>query len=62
MMLKVFRGISFVVIHINGTKHFEVTPLTAVQEKILMLLGYSTRCYYGLSDASHNSLEALSEP
>jgi len=42
MMLKVFRGISLVIININGTKHTEITLLTPVQEKILVLLGYPT--------------------
>jgi len=41
-MLKVFRGISLVIININGTKHTEITLLTPVQEKILVLLGYPT--------------------
>ncbi|MFU7598284.1 hypothetical protein ACM9VS_05565 [Legionella pneumophila] len=45
MMLNVFRGISLVVLTVNGVKHLEITPLTTVQNKILVLLGLSPICY-----------------
>jgi len=61
MMLTVFRGISLVAIHMNGTKHMELTPLTSVQEKILSLLGFSTSCYYGLSGEFCKPPDDLSE-
>ena len=48
MMLKVFRGISLVTLIIHGVKHFEITPLTPIQNKILMLLGLSPTCYTAL--------------
>lgn len=61
MMLKVFRGISLIVININGTKHIEVTPLTSVQEKILLLLDVPKSTYSGISDGPNELPENLSE-
>lgn len=52
MMLKVFRGISLVIMNVKGVKYIENTQLTPVQEKIITLLGLSTHCYTGLSDLS----------
>jgi transposase len=52
MLLKVFRGISLVIICINGVTHIDITKLTPVQEKILGLLGQSTKIYTGLSESS----------
>ena len=49
MMLQVFRGLSLIVMNINGIQHTEVSPLTAVQEKILMLLAQPKSVYIGLS-------------
>ena len=37
MMLKVFRGISLIVIKINETKYTEITTLTPIQERTLCL-------------------------
>ena len=48
MMLKVFRGISLVTLTIHGVKHREITPLTPIQNKILVLLGLSPTCYTAL--------------
>ena len=62
MMLHVFRGISLVVLHLNGTKHMELTPLTTVQKKILSLLGFSSSCYDGLLEKSCKPPNELSEP
>lgn len=45
VMLNVFRGISLVVLTINGVKYLEITPLTPVQNKILAFLGFSPTCY-----------------
>lgn len=61
MMLKVFRGLSLVVINFNGVKNIDMTPLTPAQEKILMLLGYPTKYYYRLPGVFQKSIEALSE-
>jgi len=49
MMLQVFRGLSLIIMNINGKQHTEVSPLTAVQEKILMLLAQPKSVYIGLS-------------
>lgn len=51
MLLKVFRGISLVIICINGVTHIDITRLTPVQEKILELLRQSTKIYTGLSES-----------
>jgi hypothetical protein len=48
MMLKVFRGISLVALSINGIRHLEITPLTPIQNKILVLLGLSPAVYTAL--------------
>ena len=52
MMLKIFRGISLVVININETKHAEVTTLTPAQERILKLLGVPASTYICLEKSS----------
>lgn len=52
MMLGAFRGVSLVVINFNGTRYLTITPLTPVQEKILILLGQPIDCYTSLSDAT----------
>ncbi|MDR3490733.1 MAG: IS1634 family transposase [Gammaproteobacteria bacterium] len=44
-MLKVFRGLSLIVMNIDGVTRMEVTPLNPVQEKILMLLE-QPKCIY----------------
>jgi hypothetical protein len=49
MMLQVFGGLSLIIMNINGKQHAEVSPLTAVQEKILMLLAQPKNIYIGLS-------------
>jgi transposase len=61
MMLKAFRGISFIIIEINKIKHAEVTPLSEVQKNILLLLNQSDRIYYGLAGASLEPTVNLSE-
>jgi hypothetical protein len=48
MMLKVFRGLSLIVMNIDGVTRMEVTPLNPVQGKILMLLGQSENIYTDL--------------
>ena len=40
----------------------EITPLTPVQEKILNLLGHSTRCYTRLSDLAHGFSKHTHDP
>jgi len=61
MMLKVFCGISLIVINISGINHTEVTPLTPAQENILLLLGESISTYTGLSKNSIELTGNLSE-
>lgn len=61
MMLKVFRGISLVVININGKKYTEVTPLTLVQKKILLLLGVPESTYISLEKSTIELPNELSE-
>lgn len=61
MMLKVFCGISLIVINISGINHTEVTPLTPVQENILLLLGEPISTYTGLSKNSIELTGNLSE-
>lgn len=48
IMLKAFRGLSLIVINIDGVTRLEVTPLNPVQKKILMLLEQSKSIYTGL--------------
>ncbi len=49
MMLRAFVGISLVVVSSGGIDHHRVSPLNAVQSRILALLGSSTAIYQGLA-------------
>lgn len=49
MMLAVFRGISLTVVHFNNIDHYCITPLNAVQIRILTLLGGPLTIYYELA-------------
>ena len=60
MMLKTFRGISLVAMHIQGSNHREITPLTATQEKIVVLLGLPIRYYATFLDAPYQWPDTLS--
>ena len=49
MMLRAFVGISLVIVCFGGIDHHSVSPLNAVQSRILVLLGSSTAIYQGLA-------------
>ena len=49
MMLRAFVGISLAVVSSGGIDHHSVSPLNAVQSRILALLGSSTAIYQGLA-------------
>ena len=49
MMLRAFVGISLAVVSSGGIDHHRVSPLNAVQSRILALLGSSTAIYQGLA-------------
>ena len=61
IMLKAFRGLSLIVINIDGVTRLEVTPLNPVQEKILMLLGQSKSIYTELCCNTVELTKNLSE-
>ena len=52
MMLSTFRGISLMIMNLNGARFVTVTPLTHVQKKILMLLGVAMPVYMDLANTS----------
>lgn len=52
MMLQAFEGISLVVSSFGGKDWFNVTPLNAVQSRILDLLGFPSTIYQGLGEQS----------
>jgi len=52
MMLKAFEGITRVTVSHNGTNLDHVTPLNAVQTRILSLLGFPMSIYQRLAAQS----------
>ena len=48
-LLEAFKGITLTVIHLGGQVHRHVTPLSDLQQRILALLGLSTRIYTELA-------------
>jgi transposase len=50
MMLRAFVGISMVVLSLGGTDRYSVTPLNAVQSRILDLLRFPPSIYQRLGD------------
>jgi transposase len=52
MMLRVFVGISMVVVNFGGMDRHSVTPLNSVQSRILDLLGFPATIYQGLGEQS----------
>jgi transposase len=52
MMLRAFVGISMVVVCLGGTNLYNVTPLNAVQTRILDLLGFPATIYQRLGEDS----------
>lgn len=61
MMLKSFRGISLIAMHIQGNNHREITPLTVTQERIIVLLGLPIGYYATLLDAPYQWPDILSK-
>jgi transposase len=62
MMLRAFVGISMVVVSLGGTDWHSVTPLNAVQSRILSLLGFPAAIYQGLGVQSGEVAFKMSEP
>jgi transposase len=60
-MLRSFRGISLNVIHFNGATGCCLTPLNAVQRRILALLGFSPALYQGIEVQSGELAVKMSE-
>lgn len=49
LLLRAFRGITLSHVRVAGTKHLHLTPLNAVQKRILKLLGMPTSIYTELA-------------
>jgi hypothetical protein len=47
MMLRAFCGLNLIVVNVNGTDFCCITPLNAVQARILALLGFPSTLYHG---------------
>ena len=62
MMLRAFVGISLVVVSSGGIDHHSVSPLNAVQLRILALLGSSAAIYQGLAVQSGEVGSKMGEP
>ena len=60
-MLKVFRGLSLIIMNIDGVTRMEITPLNPVQEKILTLLSQPKSIYTELCRESTEPIKNLSE-
>lgn len=61
-MLEAFKGLKLMIIEVEGKRYARITPLNAVQKRILTLLGFSSEVYDRLP---HHLLELgiyLSEP
>jgi transposase len=52
MMLRAFCGLSLIVVNVNGTDCCCMTPLNAVQVRILVLLGFPSTLYQGIARQS----------
>jgi transposase len=62
IMLRAFVGISMIVVSLGGTDWHSVTPLNAVQSRILGLLGFPAAIYQGLGMQSGEVAFKMSEP
>jgi len=62
MMLRTFVGITLVVVSLCGVDSYSVTPLNAVQSRILGLLGFPAEIYQGLATRSDDVAFKISEP
>jgi len=52
MMLRAFCGLNLIVVNVNGTDYCWLTPLNAVQARILALLGLPSTPYQGIGGQS----------
>jgi transposase len=52
MMLRAFCGLNLIVVNVNGTDCCCMTPLNAVQVRILVLLGFPSTLYQGIAGQS----------
>jgi hypothetical protein len=52
MMLRAFCGLNLIVVNVNGTDCCWLSPLNAVQARILALLGFPSALYQGIGGQS----------
>jgi transposase len=62
MMLRTFTGVSLIVVSLNGTDWHSMTPLNAVQSRMVGLLGFPEAIYQGMSTSSGEVPFKMSEP
>jgi len=62
MMLLAFRGLSLNVVNFNGSGRCCMTPLNAVQTRILGLIGFPSAIYQGIEMQSRKLVVKMSEP
>ena len=62
LMLRAFVGIDLVVVSLGGTDWHSMTPLNAVQSRILGLLGFPAEIYQRLGAQSGEAAFKMSEP
>jgi transposase len=61
MMLRVFRGITLTLVNFNEVDQCFITPLNAVQKRILALLGFPISCYQEIEIQFMESAVKMSE-
>jgi transposase len=61
MMLKVFRGITLTLVNFKEVDQCFITPLNAVQKRILALLGFPISCYQEIEIQFMESAVKMSE-
>ena len=62
MMLRAFIGIHLVTVNFDGTDWRSVSPLNAVQSRILALLGFPAAIYQALAGQSGEVASKMGEP
>ena len=62
MMLRTYTGISLIVVSLGGTDWHSMTPLNAVQSRIVGLLGFPETIYRGLGTQSEDAAFKMGEP
>lgn len=62
MMLLAFRGPSLNVVNFDGTERCCMTPLNAVQTRILGLIGFPPAIYQGIEMQSSKLVAKMGEP